>query len=442
VDLKTVFVVMSADFFHAGHLNIIRVARELGEVTVGLATEEFNARYKRLAFMTYDHRKAIVENIKGVQRVIPQDTLDLAPILRELKPDYVVHGDDWKTGPLRNTRQQVIEVLKEWGGILVEPPYTEGVSSTNLNAAWRSIGTTPAVRIHRWRRLLAYQPVVRLLDVHNGLSGLIVEHTQVKINGKTEEFDAMWFSTLTDALSKAKPDIGYVDLSSRLNTIHEILEGTTKPLIVDGRSGGSKEHFIFTVKTLERLGVSAVVIDDKAKFGEAVFSPDGIRQTQEDANGFAQKISAGKKAQVTADFSIIARIASLITSKGHEDALLRAQAYIEAGADAVMIQSRADNLADLFKFCHAYAQLETKTPLLSALPGYDSLNEDQLVEAGVQVIIYPDQILRASYTNMVNMAKALLVHSLVDKPSLPVSNISDFVTGIQEYRHPAKQVRS
>ena len=428
--MKTVFVVMSADFFHAGHLNVIKVAREMGEVTVGLATEQFNARHKRLALMSYEHRKAIVENVKGVQRVIPQDTLDLAPILRELKPDYFVHGDDWKTGPLSKVRQQVIEVLKEWGGTLIEPPYTEGVSSTNLNAAWRSIGTTPEARIHRWRRLVAYQPVIRLLEVHNGLAGLIVEHTQAKIDGKSREFDAMWFSTQTDALSKAKPDIGYVDLTSRLNTIHEILDRTTKPLIVDGRNGGSKEHLVLTVKTLERLGVSAVIIDDRVEFGEAMFSHDGIRQTQEDANDFVQKISCAKNAQVSPDFSIIARITSLIWSKGHKDALLRAQAYMEAGADAVMIQSRADNLADLFKFCDAYSRLETKVPLLSALPGYRSLDEDQLVEAGVQVIIYPDQLLRASYTNMAKTAKALLIHSSIDESCLSLSEISDFVSGI------------
>jgi phosphoenolpyruvate phosphomutase len=413
------------------------VARELGEVTVGLATEEFNARYKRLALMSYEQRKAIVENIKGVQRVIPQASLNLAPILRELKPDYFVHGDDWKTGPLRNTRQQVIEVLEEWGGILVEPAYTEGVSSTKLNATWRSMGTTPEARIHRWRRLLAYQPIVRVLEVHHGLSGLIVEHTRVESKGKSKEFDAMWFSTLTDALSKGKPDIGYVDLTSRLNTIHEILEGTTKPLIVDARNGGPKEHFIFTVKTLERLGVSAVVIEDKAEFGEAVFSNDGIRQRQEGANSFAQKISAGKKAQVTTDFSIIARIASLTLDKGYEAALVRAQSYVEAGADAVMIESQADNLAELFKFCHTYARLETKAPLLATLPGYSSLSEDQLVEAGVQVIIYPDQLLRAAYTNMIQTAKAILFQpgtSIPEESCRPISEIYDFVPGSQENR--------
>ncbi len=426
--MKTVFVVMSAEFFHPGHLNIIQVARELGEVTVGLATDEFNARYKRLAILSYEQRKAIVENIRGVERVIPQDTLNLEPILRELKPDYFVHGDDWKTGPLSGVRQQVVEVMKEWGGTLIEPPYTEGISSTKLNAALRSIGTTPENRIHHFRRLLEYQPIVRILEVHDGLSGLIVEHTQVKLDEKAKEFDAMWLSSLTDSLSKGKPDIGVVDLTSRMNTIHEILDGTTKPLIVDERYGTIKDHFIFTIKTLERLGVSAIVVEDE----------------QEVSYEFAQNISSGKKAQVTADFSIIARINSLLLHKGYEDALLRAQTYMQAGADAVMIQSQADNLTEIFEFCRLYTQLENKVPLLAALPAYSPLDEKQLVDAGVQGIIYPDHLLRAAYTNMRKTAEMLLRHSRafdIDALCVPINEICDVVPGIQEYSYPEKQAR-
>jgi phosphoenolpyruvate phosphomutase / 2-hydroxyethylphosphonate cytidylyltransferase len=413
--MKTVFVVMSAEFFHPGHLNIIQVARELGEVTIGLATDEFNARYKRLAVMSYEQRKSIVENIKGVKRVIPQETLNLALILRELKPDYFVHGDDWKTGRLTGVRQQVIDVLAEWGGTLIEPPYTEGISSTQLNTAWHSIDTTPENRTHRFRRLLAYQPVVRILEVHNGLTGLIVEQTQVQIDGKIKEFDAMLYSGLTDSLSKGKPDIGYVDLTSRMNTIHDILGGTTKPLLVDEGKGGLKEHFLFTVKTLERLGVSAVVIEDR----------------QEDIHEFAQKISSGKKAQVTADFSIIARMNSLVFSRGVEDALFRAEVYLKAGADAVMIQSQPDHLVEFFEFCRLFAKFENRIPLLAALPA-STWNENPFLDAGVQGIIYSDHLLRAAYTYMRKTAEMLLRQSLEVGDLCPVNEICDFVPGIQE----------
>jgi phosphoenolpyruvate phosphomutase len=432
IDQKTVFVVMSAEIFHPGHLNIIKVARDLGEVTVGLATDRFNARYKRLTLMSYEDRKAIVENINGVKNVIAQDTLDLAPILRELRPDYFVHGDDWKFGPLKAVRQQVLEVMQEWGGVLVEPPYTEGISSTKLNAAWRSIGATPETRIRHFRRMLEFQPVVRLLEVHNSLSGIIIERTLVEGNERDKEFDGMWYSDLTDSLAKGKPNSSFVDLTSRINTIHGILESTTKPLIVEAGNGGITEHFVSTVKTLERLGVSAVVIADKVGYEGAVFSLNGNEPVQEDVNDFARKIASGKKTQVNKDFSIITQINSLVMHEDVENALRRARVYIEAGVDALMIHSNVETLTDFFEFCRSYRNLEDKVPLLAAIPARSSLDEDQLISAGVQFIVYPDQLLRAAYTSMLNAAKTLLIQaraSDVDELYAPISEICDFVPG-------------
>ena len=433
-DNKSVFVVMSAEVFHPGHLNILKVARELGEVTVGLATDHFNARYKRLSLLSYEDRKAIVENIQGVKRVIPQDTLDLAPVLRSLKPDYFVHGDDWKAGPLLGVRLQVIEILKEWGGELVEPPYTKGVSSTQLNAAWRSIGITPHARIRHFRRMLENQPVVRLLEIHNALTGLIVERTRVTYDEAPKEFDGMWYGRLTDSLAKGKSSAGLVDFTSRVNTLHDVLEGTVKPLVVEAGDGGPNEYFISAVRTLERLGVSAIVIEGLAGSEGAALPLGSERRIRKNLDEFTEKIASGKRALVTEDFSIIPQIRTPLLSRNPEAALHCARAYIESGAGGVMIQGHAGSLDGFFEFCRLYAQLDNKVPLFSAIPATSPIDEAQLVSAGVQVIVYPDQLLRAAYTSMVKTAKSILINSSVtelDELLEPIGVIREFVPGIQ-----------
>ncbi|MEJ2555342.1 MAG: phosphoenolpyruvate mutase [Anaerolineae bacterium] len=430
--MKTVYVGMSADLIHPGHLNIIKVARELGEVTVGLLTDEAIASYKRLPFMNYEQRKVIVENIVGVAHVEPQTTLDYVPNLRNLKPDYVVHGDDWKTGIQRETRERVIEALKEWGGELIEPPYTEGISSTKLNNALREIGTTPEIRMRRFRRLLATKPIVRALEVHNGLTALIVENTQLQENGNIKEFDAMWLSSLTDSTARGKPDIGYVSLTSRVNTIQDILECTTKPLILDGDNGGVPEHFVFAVRTLERLGVSAVIIEDKIGLKRNSLFGTDVEQTQDDMNAFAYKIAQGKKAQVTEDFAIIARIESLILKRGVEDALLRAQTYIDAGADAIMIHSKEKDPSEVFEFCHEYAKFEGKVPLVAVPTTYCRVTERQLIDAGVQVVIYANHLLRSAYPNMIRTAESILRHSRAleaEEFCIPIKDVLTLIPG-------------
>ena len=260
---KKVYVGMSADLIHPGHLNIIKEASKLGKVIIGLLTDQAIASYKRLPYLEFDQRKIILENIKGVDKVIPQEMLDYRPNLMIVKPEFVVHGDDWKDGIQKQTRQQVIDVLKEWGGKLVEVPYTINISSTMLNQALKQVGTTPEIRLKRLKRLINSKSIVRVIEAHSGLSGLIVEHTQIKVNGELREFDCMWASSLTDSISKGKPDIEAVDITARIININDLLEVTTKPIIFDGDTGGKIEHFIFTVRTLERLGVSAIIIEDK-----------------------------------------------------------------------------------------------------------------------------------------------------------------------------------
>ena len=407
---KTVYVGMSADLIHPGHINIIDIARAYGEVTVGLLTDEAIASYKRLPSLSFEHRKKIVENLKGVSHVVAQETLDYVSNLEQLKPDYVVHGDDWRSGPQKETRDRVIKTLGLWGGELIEPKYTEGLSSTALNKAVQEIGTTPGARLGRLRRLIAAKPIVRVMEAHNGLSGLIVEHSSYEHGGQVTEFDAIWLSSLTDSTAKGRPDIEYVDRTSRAQTINEILDVTTKPIIYDADTGGLTEHFTKTVCSLERVGVSAVIIEDKQ--GLKQNSLYGTERNQEliPKEVMCQKIHAGKQAQVTEDFMIIARLESLIAKQGLADALDRAQAYIEAGADAIMIHSCESELTEINEFCKAYQDMAGKVPLVAVPTTYNQVYESELTEMGFSVVIYANHLLRSAYPAMLKTAESILKH--------------------------------
>ncbi|MDY6967066.1 MAG: phosphoenolpyruvate mutase [Spirochaetota bacterium] len=406
--MKKVYIAMSADLIHPGHLNIIKEGSKYGEVILGLLTDKAIASYKRLPYMTYEQRETIVENIKGVSKVVPQDSLDYVPNLKKIKPDFVVHGDDWKTGIQKETRRRVIETLKEWGGKLIEPKYTEGISSTKLNAVIQEIGTTPGIRLKRLRRLLSTKQFVRILEAHNGLTGLIVEKTQINNNHIVKEFDGMWLSSLTDSTAKGKPDIGYVDFTSRMNTINDILEVTTKPIIFDGDSGGLTEHFKFMVRSLEREGVSAVIIEDKIGLKKNSLLGIEANQTQDSIENFSFKISEGKKAQITDDFMIIARIESLILKAGMDDALKRAREFISAGADGIMIHSCEKKPDEILEFCEEYRKIENRMPLVVVPSTYNMITEEELAEAGVRIVIYANQLLRSAYPAMVKTAKSIL----------------------------------
>ncbi len=426
--MPTVYVAMSADIVHPGHINILRVARDLGDVTVGLLTDAAIASYKRLPHMSYEQRLAVISELAGVSQVVAQETLDYVPNLRRLRPDYVVHGTDWRTGVQAATRQRVIETLSEWGGRLVEPEYTEGISSTQLTAAVREIGTTPEIRLQRFRRLLAAKPVVRVLEAHNGLTGLIGEHMSVDREDGRYEFDATWVSSLTDSTAKGRPDIEYVDLTSRLSTIEEILEVTTKPMILDGDTGGIPEHFVFQVRTLERLGVSAVIIEDKIGAKRNSLFGTEADQVQDDPRRFAEKIRAGKEAQVTEEFAIIARTESLILGKGVDDALERAEIYVEAGADCVMPHSSEHDPARLFDFAERYRASGLEVPLVAVPSAYPQVTEQNLVDNGFQVVIYANQLLRSAYPAMQQTAESILRHGRALEAEEHCMSIRDVLT--------------
>lgn len=407
---KTVYVGMSADLIHPGHLNVIKRAAELGEVTIGLLTDQAIASYKRLPFMSFEQRKAVVEQLKGVQQVIAQTTLDYVPNLESLKPDFVVHGDDWREGVQKEVRQRVIDALGKWGGELIEVPYTEGISSTQLHKAMKEVGTTPEIRRKRLKRLIESKKIVRFLEVHNGLTGLIIENLVVQKKGVAQEFDGMWSSSLTESTAKGKPDIEAVDFTARLQTLNDVLEVTTKPIVYDGDTGGKTEHFVFTVKTLERLGVSAVIIEDKTGLKKNSLLGTDVIQTQDTVANFCDKIKLGKRAQTTEDFMIIARIESLILGKGMDDALLRAKAYLDAGVDGIMIHSRSKTPDEIFTFCAQYNQLENKKPLVVVPSSYSSVTESALIQHGVNVVIYANHLLRSAYPAMLKTAESILLN--------------------------------
>lgn len=432
MDNKIVYVGMSADLVHPGHLNILKTAGEYGEVVVGLLTDKAVASYKRIPYMEYEQRKQVLENIKGVSRVVPQETLDYVPNLREYKPAYAVHGDDWKEGVQRATRQRVIDTLAEWGGELVEVPYTKGISSTQLNKALKEIGTTPELRLKSLRRMLQAKPLVRFLDIHNALSGLIIEHAKVETPDGIREFDGMWGSSLTDSTAKGKPDIEAVDVSARMTTLNEVLEVTTKPIIYDADTGGQTEHFQFTVRTLERLGVSAAIIEDKTGLKKNSLFGNDVAQTQDTIEGFCHKIREGKKAQATDDFMIIARIESLILEKGVDDAFERAKAYLEAGADGIMIHSRQKSPDEIFEFCERYNQLPNRKTLVAVPSSYNQVTEEELQKYGVNVVIYANQLLRSAYPAMMDTAKSILTHhrsAECDERMLSIKEILELIPG-------------
>lgn len=429
---SVVYVGMSADLVHPGHLNIIRKAAEYGDVVIGLLTDEAIASYKRLPHMSYEQRRDVIGSIQNVAQVVPQTCLDYVPNLLMLKPDFVVHGDDWRTGVQSKTRDRVIETLKAWGGQLIEVPYTKGISSTAIHEALKEIGVTPDVRRQKLQRLLDVKPLVRLICMHNGVSALIGENTEVSTEHGTRSFDGMWASSLTDSFSKGKPDTETVDQTSRLISLRDILDVTTKPIVFDGNTGGLPEHFVYNVRTLERLGVSAIVIEDKTGLKRNSLYGVSVPQQQASIESFCEKIHAGKRSLVTKEFMIIARIESLILEAGLADALKRAEAYLAAGADGILIHSRQKTPEEVFTFCREYQKFQTQRPLVVVPTTYFSVTESELIDQGVNIVIYANQLLRSAYRAMHETAESILREESAGKIEQDLPRIADFLNIIKD----------
>ena len=398
---KTVYIGMTADIMHPGLIRIINEATKYGDVIIGLLTDKAIAEHKRLPYLTYEQRKEVVQNIKGVCKVVPQEEWSYVENLKRIKPDYIIHGDDWKTGPLREERVRVFEVMNEQGGKVIEIPYTLGINSSSLDKDIKAIGTTPDVRLKSLRRLINAKSIVRILEAH-------------------------------DSTSKGKPDIEAVDLTTRLQDLNNILECTTKPIIFDGDTGGKIEHFVFTVRTLERHGISAIIIEDKVGLKKnSLFGTDVI-QTQDTIEGFCNKIKAGKASQITDDFMIIARIESLIAGKPVSDALERAFAYVQAGADGIMIHSKNKSGEDIKEFCLAFRKQYAHVPIVVVPTTYDHIYESELCDWGVNIIIYANHMLRAAYPAMMNVAKTILENERaleVRELCMPIKEILELIPG-------------
>jgi phosphoenolpyruvate phosphomutase len=421
---------MRGDIVHPGIINIINEGAKCGELLVGLLTDSAIAVHKRLPFLGYEQRKSVIENIKGVSRVVPQEEWSYVPNLRRYRPDAIIHGDDWKCGLLQKERDDVFACMNELGGEVIEIPYTQGVNASALADAMRELGTTPDLRLSQLRRLIDAKKTVRILEAHSGLSGLIVEHCEVQNAEGSRSFDGMWLSSLTDSASKGKPDIEAVDLTSRLHSLTDILECTTKPVIFDGDTGGIAEHFVFTVRTLERNGISAVIIEDKAGLKKNSLFGTEVKQELIPPEEFCGKIAAGKKAQITRDFMIIARLESLIAGGTVGEALSRANEYVKAGADGVMIHSKEKSGADIKEFCAAFRKEHKHIPVVLVPTTYNQFTEKELSGWGANIIIYANHLLRSSYPAMVNTAKSILEHERsleADAQCMPIKQILELI---------------
>ena len=432
VNDRTVYMCFSTEYIHSGHINIINKARRLGRLIIGVLSDEAVASFKRYPLIPFEERKVLFENLAGVERVVEQKTLSYKENLEALHPDYVVHGDDWRDGFQKPIRQEVCDVLAEFGGKLVEYPYNDNPKYKELDANHRSEASMPDIRRGRLRKLINMKGLVTAMEAHSGITGLIVENTKVLQDGKTYQFDAMWVSSLCDSTAKGKPDIELVDMTSRFRTIDDIMEVTTKPIIFDGDTGGLTEHFVYTVRSLERMGVSMVIIEDKTGLKKNSLFGTEVKQTQAAIPDFCEKIRAGKKAQKTKEFMICARIESLILEQGMEDALERAFAFSEAGADAIMIHSRKKDPAEIFEFVQKFREKNSNTPIVVVPTSFNTVTEQEFKERGVNVVIYANQLTRTGFPAMQDAARTILENHRAKECDDKCMSIKEIITLIPE----------
>ena len=424
--MKTVYTCFCTDVIHEGHLNIIREAQKLGEVTVGVLADEASVRYNRFPVISLEERISLVRGIPGVAHVIVQNDIMYHEVFEKLHPDYIVHGDNWSLPSMQAIRKNILQLIERYGGQLVEIPYTYNEQIQRIDRQITAKLAMPELRRGRLKKLLNMVPIVKTIEVHSGLTGLIAEKTVVANGEAIDQFDAMWISSLCDSTEKGKPDIELVDMTSRFRTIEDVMEVTTKPIIFDGDTGGLAEHFVYTVRSLERMGVSAVIIEDKKGLKKNSLFGTEVEQTQAGIEEFSEKIRMGKKAQLSDDFMIIARIESLILEKGMEDALNRARAFVDAGADGIMIHSRKKDPGEILTFCDRFRETDRTTPLVVVPSSFNSVTEDELASHGVNICIYANQLLRAAFPAMENAAKSILIHHRaqeIDSELIPIKKI-------------------
>jgi phosphoenolpyruvate mutase len=424
---KKVYVGFAADILHEGHINILKIAKSYGDVTVGLLTDSAIGGYKKLPHLTYKQREVVLKNIKYVDQLIPQNTLDYVSNLNKIKPDFVVHGDDWKQGVQKKTREKVIKTLKKWSGKLIEPSYTRNISSTLIRNKIYETGITPSTRLSKLKRLINSKKIVRILESHSALTGTIIENLIVQKGDNVREFDGMWSSSLTDSTLRAKPDNQSVDYTTRISGLSDILDVTTKPIIFDADNGGRVEHLSFLVKGLERAGVSAVIIEDKVGLKKNSLFKNQAGVKQDNIKSFSKKISLVKKVKISSDFLLAARIESFILGKGLNDALKRAEAYSKAGADLIMIHSKEKTPVEIFKFSKIFSKSKFSKPIIAVPSTYSKTNEKELEKNGVKIVIYANHMMRSSYPAMVKTAKLILNNQRSYETEKNISTVKEMI---------------
>jgi phosphoenolpyruvate mutase len=427
---KKVYVGLAADVMHEGHINILKIANSYGDVVVGLLTDEAIASYKNIPYLDFKRRKIVIQNIKYVKKVIPQKTLDYVENLNLIRPDFVIHGNDWKNGVQKKTRLRVIKTLKKWSGKLIEPQYTKNISSTLIKNKILEIGNLSQNRVSRLKRLLSSKKIVRILESHNSLTGLIIENLKIVKKNLNIEFDGMWSSSLTDSATKGKPDNSSVDFSSRISSLNDMMDVTTKPLVFDADNGGQLEHLSFLVRSLERSGVSAIVMEDKIGLKKNSLFKNQTGTKQDKPEIFAKKIKQICKSRQSDDFLVIARIESFIVGKGLNDALRRAEVYSKAGADAILIHSKEKNTEEIFSFAKKFKKSKNFIPLVSVPSTYSKVYEKDLIKNGFKLVIYANQLLRAAYPAMEFAAKKILENSRsfeIEKKIIPIKKIINLI---------------
>ena len=427
---KKVYVGLSVDIIHEGHINILKIASKYGDVIVGLLTDDAIASYKNIPYLNYNRRKIIVQNIKYVKKVIPQNTLSYIPNLNSIKPDFVVHGDDWKKGVQKQTRQDVIKTLNSWSGKLIEPRYTKNISSTLIKNRILEIGVSPQNRVSRLKRLISSKNIVRILESHNSLTGLIIENLKIKKKNKNIDFDGMWSSSLTDSATKGLPDNSSLSFSARISSLNDMMDVTTKPVVFDADNGGQIEHLPYLIRSLERSGVSAIIMEDKIGLKKNSLFKNQTDTKQDKPNLFANKIKKICNSRQSNDFMVIARIESFILGKGLQDALKRAEIYSKAGADAILIHSKEITPKEIFSFAKKFKKSKFFIPLVSVPSTYSKVYEKDLTKNGFKLVIYANQLLRAAYPAMQNTAKTILKNSRAfeaDKKIIPIKEIISLI---------------
>ena len=424
-----VYVGLSADILHEGHINILKIASSYGDVVVGLLTDQAIASYKKIPYLNFKQRKVVLENLRYVKKVIPQKTLDYVHNLNIVRPNYVVHGDDWKKGIQKKTRDRVLKALKKWSGKLIEPKYTKNISSTIIKNKISEV-LSPENRVSRLKRLIYSKDIVRILESHNSLTGLIIENISVIKKNKKIEFDGMWSSSLTDSATKGKPDNSSVDFSTRLSSLNNMMEVTSKLLVFDADNGGQLEHLPFLVRSLERLGASAVIMEDKIGLKKNSLFKNQSDTKQDKPELFAKKIKQICKSRKNNDFMVIARIESFIVGKGLKDALKRAEVYSKAGADAILIHSKEKTPAEIFSFAREFKKSKNFIPLVSVPSTYSKVYEKDLIRNGFKLVIYANQLLRAAYPAMQFTARKILENSRtfeIEKKIIPIKEIINLI---------------